>query len=313
MENNFNIFFNKTNLPHASMLISSDDVALDEASLYLAKIVMCDKSGDDDCIICQKIDHLNHADVLSFPQEKDVISVEEMLKIVDESYSLPYESRAKVFILKNFEKISTLAQNKLLKTLEEPPKNVYFILCTKNAMATLPTIMSRCQKIYLPKYDDEKILKAISGFELSNNQKQDVVGFCDGAIRRAQEFCEKENFFEIVDFCFKLFLEYTSSSKAILYAKTMYALKDDFDLFLYLYNQILGDVLKTKLNVLSEVKNKHRLDDYKKICESFSYRSLCEIAAYLSEINERLIRNCNQNIIVDNFLMKILEEKTKWQ
>ena len=129
----------------------------------------------------------------------------------------------------------------------------------------------------------------------------------------AQEFCEKDNFFDIVDFCFKLFLEYKNSSKAILYAKTLYALKDDFNLFINIYDKILSDVLLAKLNLFGEVKNKGRLSEYQEISKAFSYKAICEIAKYLSEINERIIRNCNQNIVVDNFLMKILEEKAKWQ
>lgn len=313
MKNNFNTLFNKTNLPHANIFVSQDDVALSEASLCFAKLVLCDSSGDDDCIICQKIDHLNHADVLIFPQEKDVISVEEMLKVVDESYTLPYEGAAKVFILKNFEKTTTLAQNKLLKTLEEPSKNVYFVICVKNEMAILPTISSRCQKVYLPKYENEQVLDAIKSYDLTEEQKNDVVGFCGGAIKLAKDYCEKENFFEIVDFCFKLFLEYKSSSKAVLYAKTLYGLKDDFKLFLNIFNSIISDVLSTKLGVLQEIKNKQRIKMYEQIGQEFSYQALCEIAVYLTEINERLIRNCNQSIIVDNFLMKILEEKAKWQ
>lgn len=313
MKTNFEKMFNKENMPHANIFISLDDVALSEASLCFAKLVLCEHGGNDDCIVCKKIDHLNHADVLVFPQEKDSIGVEEMLKVVEESYSLPYEGKAKVFVLKNFEKTMASAQNKLLKTLEEPPKNVYYVLCAKNEMAILPTIMSRCQKFYLPKYDDEEVMKAISDYDLSENRIKDVVGFCGGAIKLAKDYCEKENFFDIVDFCFKLFLEYKNSSKAILYAKTLYGLKEDFKLFLSIYNQIIRDVVNTKLGVLSEVRNKSRIDDYEKIGKEFSYKALSEIAAYLTEINERLIRNCNQNIIVDNFLMKILEEKTKWQ
>lgn len=313
MKNNFSSIFNKTNLPHAAILISGDDVSLSEASLCFAKLVHCPNNGEDECIICKKIEHKNHADVLIYPQEKENISVEEMLQVVEESYTLPYESQAKVFILNNFEKTTALAQNKLLKTLEEPPQNVYFVICVKNEMAVLPTIMSRCQKFYLQKYDEQSILDAIKDYDLTESQKQDVVGFCGGAIQEAKNFCEKENFFEIVDFCFDLFQNYTSSSKAVLYAKTLYGLKDDFRLFLKIYNNILSDVLNTKLKLVSEVKNKNRINEYQKISENYSYRALCEIAKYLNEINERLMRNCNQSIIVDNFLMKILEEKTKWQ
>lgn len=312
MTNNFNIYFKKENMPHAIMLISSDEQALNEASLCLSKIVMCD--GDEkDALICQKIEHCNHADVLIFPQEKNVISVEEMLKIVDESFSLPYESESKVLILNNFEKTTAAVQNKLLKTLEEPTRSVFLIICVKNEMAVLPTIASRCQKIRLPVYKNEQILEAIKDYNLTEEQKQDVVAVCDGSIKRAKEFCEKENFFDMLDFSYKLFSEYKNSSQAIYYAKVLYSYKEDFNLFLYLYSQILTDVLHAKLNMESLVKNKRRLNLLFEVAQSFPKRAIVEITKYLSQLNERILRNCNQNIIVDNFLMKILEEKAKWQ
>ena len=311
MENNFNFYFKKNSLPHAIVLLSVDEMALGEASTYFCKLILC--GDENDVLISKKIEHKNHADVLFFPQEKDVISVDEMLKIVEEAYVCPYESNSKIFVLNNFENTSVLAQNKLLKTLEEPPQNVYFVLNVKNEQLVLPTIMSRCQKIYLPKFDKQKIAESLSEFNLSYEQKQDIISYSNGAIKKAKDFALKENFFEILDFCFEMLKNYKSSSKAILYAKTLYSFKDDFLLFLNLFNIMIEDVIYLKLNLNSLIKNNQRLNDYKLISKEYSINALTEISKYLSLMSEKLKRNCNQNIIIDNFLMKILEEKTKWQ
>lgn len=311
MENNFNFYFKKNNLPHAIVFLSVDEMALSEASTYFCKLILCDDENSD--LISKKIEHKNHADILFFPQEKDVISVDEMLKIVEEAYVCPYESNSKIFVLNNFENTSVLAQNKLLKTLEEPPQNVYFVLNVKNEQLVLPTIMSRCQKIYLPKFDNQKIQESLSEFNLTDEQKQDIISYANGAMKKAKDFALKENFFEILAFCFELLKNYKTSSKAILYAKTLYSLKDDFLLFLNLFNKILEDVIYFKLGLNFLIKNNQRLSDYEVIAKEYKINALTEISKSLSLINEKLKRNCNQNIIIDNFLMKILEEKTKWQ
>ena len=60
------------------------------------------------------------------------------------------DSKYKVYILGRFDECTIQAQNKILKTLEEPPQNVIFILTCNNDLAVLPTIRSRSKKINEP-------------------------------------------------------------------------------------------------------------------------------------------------------------------
>ncbi|MBR1925825.1 MAG: hypothetical protein IJ837_03100 [Clostridia bacterium] len=304
----------KGSLPHSIMLISEDKHNLSEASFYFAKMVLCESDVvDNTCLNCRKINHLSHADVMIYPAEKQSISVEEMVALTQDVYLSPYESNSKVYILNNFSETNALSQNKLLKTLEEPPKNVYFVLNTTNEAKVLPTILSRCQKIYLPKYSFEDVLKFLEEKDFSSTQKNDIASFCSGSINRAKEFSENQNFFEILDFCFDMWKNLRSSSKVLPYASKLYNLKTDFKLFLYLYNSVLEDILNTKLNIFDLVKNKNRIEEYKIIATDFSEKALLLIAKELTKINEKLERNCNQNIVVDNFLLYVLEVRAKWQ
>ena len=86
-------------------------------------------------------------------------------------YVAPYEGDRKVYIISKFDEINPSVANKLLKTLEEPPKGVTFLLLVKNDSKVLQTLLSRSQKFYLEGYRIEQtanILKdeGLSSFEL---------------------------------------------------------------------------------------------------------------------------------------------------
>jgi DNA polymerase-3 subunit delta' len=71
---------------------------------------------------------------------------EEVNELIEESYLKPIEGDKKIFIVNRAESINHVAQNKLLKTLEEPPKGVHIIMGATNEHALLPTIKSRVKK-----------------------------------------------------------------------------------------------------------------------------------------------------------------------
>lgn len=96
------------------------------------------------CYNCKSIETGNSLDVA----EIDAAShngVEDARILVEQSHFRPVKSRYKVFILDESHCLSTQAFNALLKCLEEPPKQVVFILCTTETHKIMPTIASRCQ------------------------------------------------------------------------------------------------------------------------------------------------------------------------
>ncbi len=304
----------KQDLSHSIMLISPDTFALKQGSLYIAKLLMCETPNCvGECTICQKIEHNNHADVMIFPKEKDSIAVEEMLSIVDSVLVSPYESDKKVYILNSASKINPLAQNKLLKTLEEPPENVYFILNVESEAKILPTILSRCRKIYLESYEALEIEKKLEPFKLSDSQKNEIIAYSRNSIQKALEYAEKDNFFDILEFVYDIWQNMRHSSHMLKFASKLYSLKNDFKILLNLYGEVLEDIVYEKLGEFGLVKNKSKMEWYKIVANDFSCGALIKIANNLPKINQKLERNCNINIVIDNFLLMVLEERVKCQ
>ena len=115
----------------------------------LAKAVNCldPQQGDpcEQCAICVSINEGRNLDII----ELDAASnrgVEEIREIREKVNFQPAQNRRKVYIIDEAHMLTREASNAFLKTLEEPPGHVIFILCTTEADRLLPTILSRCQR-----------------------------------------------------------------------------------------------------------------------------------------------------------------------
>ncbi len=161
----------KSSLSHAYLLVGPPRVGKMTLARNLAQAVNC--QGEEPpcgkCISCQRIAGGKHSDVWTIgllTGEKAEISIDQVREIRSAANLPPYEGKSKVFILDGAEHLSAEASNCLLKTLEEPPPQVLFLLLTAKEKLLLPTIASRCQRIELrplPLSLTEKALVEMAG------------------------------------------------------------------------------------------------------------------------------------------------------
>ena len=134
-----------------------------------AKALMCGDAGPDGacgiCANCKYFDNFTTPDVTRVYEPTDTKMVKvDFIKdnVVAESYLKPQFARTKTFII-DFDYLGVESQNALLKSLEEPRKDVVFILTSSNTDTVLDTVMSRVTEIKLDPYSDgelEQIVKA---------------------------------------------------------------------------------------------------------------------------------------------------------
>lgn len=114
----------------------------------LAKALNCEAGVGrqcNHCSNCLSIIEGTHPDVLEIDAASNN-GVDQARELVEQVKYSPIKGRYKVYIIDEVHMMSTGAFNALLKTLEEPPDNVIFILCTTEPHKVLPTILSRCQR-----------------------------------------------------------------------------------------------------------------------------------------------------------------------
>ena len=170
------IKLNKT--PNAYLLTGIRGVGKTTTARLIAKALNCEKNKDTKaicseqkfCATCQEIINSNHIDIL----EMDAASktgIDDIRELIENSKYSPTSAKFKIFIIDEVHMLSKQAFNGLLKTLEEPPPSLKFILATTEVRKIPVTILSRCQRFDLKRVSVEQLclhLKKISDKEGGN-------------------------------------------------------------------------------------------------------------------------------------------------
>jgi DNA polymerase III subunit gamma/tau len=166
---------------HAYLFCGTRGTGKTSVAKILAKVVNCENPVDgspcNECSMCQSINRQTAMNVIEIDAASNN-GVDNIREIVDEVQYSPTEGKYKVYIIDEVHMLSTGAFNALLKTLEEPPAYVIFILATTEAHKIPITILSRCQR-----YDFKRITIDIIAARLNELIKKEGVEAEEKAIR----------------------------------------------------------------------------------------------------------------------------------
>lgn len=293
----------KQNISKSILLYSKDKFYADMFSKMLAILLLND--GE----FCENENYVkvmanSHPDVKTYPQ-KDKLLVADSEEIVMESYIKPIFSDKKIFIIRNIDNSMESAQNKLLKVLEEPPQNVYFIITCFNPNLLLPTIKSRCNKIELAKIDKNLIMEAIK----DNDNKSLITAISDGHLGRAIELAKNNEINQIFELALSIVTKMKSSKMVLSFSNKINNFKDDLTLLIEIFCMILEDMLFIKTVRYDYLKFKEYRKDLEEVIDEYSVKAICEIQNNVNKALKEISYNGNIVLIIENLLLNILEVK----
>lgn len=302
-------------LRHAYLITGAPGTGRRSLALELAKAVNCLKPPSpgefcDECRVCKQINKLQQPDLsIIEPEVEGAMIKVDQVREVQHSLSLaPFEARYRVALLRNFHLANANAQNALLKTLEEAPRQVILLLTADSAENVLPTIASRCEILRLRPLSVPALEQALQ--ERWNFNPEDArlfahlaAGRVGKAISLAADRAGLEQRKSWLDDYIHLFG---------LNIRERFALTDSIsrsrDLLrpeLQTWLTYTRDLFLVSTSASTPLTNIDREQEIRQLASALDCQSVLEIMKSLQFSLEALDQNANLKLLVDNLLLDL--------
>ena len=317
---------------HAYLFNGGRGTGKTTSAKILARAVNCLNPQDgepcNECEICKEILDGSLTDVVEMDAASNN-SVEDIRSIRDEVNFLPTKAKYRVYIIDEVHMLSVGAFNALLKTLEEPPAHVKFILATTEPQKLPTTILSRCQRFDFKKISEEDIIKRLrvickdAEIEIDEDALKLISVLAEGAMRDAisiLERCYQESSEKVTSQIVKELVGIPSLvtinkiTSGIINNDEITSLdaiddvlKDGKDLYNFLWEVIkyVKDILVFKATNKLELYSAEEIEEIKKLADKATKERLLQIIYQLSELENNIKWSAQKTIMFQTGIIKL--------
>ena len=288
------------NLSHAQLISGEDGIGKSILAEILGKLIL---NGD-----------LNreYVDIINYRPSKASFGVDDVREIIDEVNKKPFEGDKKVIIIHQGNKLTIQAQNALLKTIEEPPTEVYIIILCESLELILDTIKSRCEIYKLTPLTKDELYKyiAIKGYDYSEEEKSSAIAFSEGIPGRIDRYFSDTELQELRDKIVDLLLQLTNNEiEAILEKEEqLVSYKQNKEEVINVLSSFIRDILVNK-EVYNEnlIINRDKIKEIERLTNEMSFKKLNKMILSLQEARKNIKNNVSWAMTVKIMLMDFME------
>ncbi len=301
---------NSSRLSHAYLFVSDDENYLKTFVEKVCKLFININESQNIEKNEMRIDKRLHPDVKFYGENKP-INAETATEIVEASSYSPFKADKKIFVLFNAGEMNEASQNKILKTIEEPPANTFFILACTSTTKILQTILSRVKQIELDVLSTEVITRMLETAGI-NKEKASIFASCsNGNASFAEKLAGDEGFVEFFNQVVSCFFEINGSRDVLKYSSIFNSKTTDknefFDVALIVAHDLQMILAKKPELVLS----KNIIAKLNVICSMLNLDMVGVLIDSIINAKKKLHFNVNSTAVIDDFLFKIAEVKVK--
>ena len=317
---------------HAYLFNGGRGTGKTSSAKILARAINCLNPQDgepcNECEICKEALNGSLTDIVEMDAASNN-SVEDVRQIREEVNFLPTKAKYRVYIIDEVHMLSTGAFNALLKTLEEPPEHVKFILATTEPQKLPATILSRCQRFDFKQVSNENIIKRLKivcdeiKVEITQEALNLIAVLAEGGMRDAlsilerclQEGDSKIDEDKVKDLVGIPKLEYINKivssiiendvNSAIEVIDNVTADGKDIQNFLWEIIKYVKDILVYKASKKLEIYSQQEIDNIKELSEKITKEKLLCIIYTLSKLENDIKYSSQKNVLFQVEIIKL--------
>jgi DNA polymerase-3 subunit delta' len=301
---------------HAYLFYGPKGTGKVQMALSLAQALFCmSPAGDGDacggCVNCRRIEHGNHPDVYRVEPDGASIKIEQIRQLQKDTTYRASESKRKVYIIENAEKLTPQAANSLLKFLEEPSPGVTAILTTDHRHALLPTVLSRVQLVPFYPFTREEMKIQLAEEAVPEPIIQIVSQMMVG-LEEGKQLCHSESFAHVRSVVIQLMKETMQRSTYALISLHEKWFKadrweDQMDIFLDLIICWLRDLVHIKSHKTNLIVYIDHLSTLQQQAIQWSFIQIVQAMEHVVDTKKRLRAHANAQLTLERLFIKLQE------
>ncbi len=267
-------------IAHSYMVISEDKETSDNFISCMLQTIYCKShNACGICAECTRLEHDNNPNVYKLKKDS-AIKVDDIKELIADTSITAVENNYKTYVIYNAESMNEASQNKLLKTIEEPPFGVIIILAVKSEASMLQTIKSRTKKIYLNVWDNATIAKELTKIGINSENIELAVKFSKGNFTDAKSLATDKNFQSAYKNMIDLLTGYTSTTLINKYIKYLGNDKEEFSYYLAIIEGIISGTME---DIINNIPNP--------LASSYNIATLANLTDLIIDTTKRLNSN----------------------
>ncbi|MCG8402042.1 MAG: DNA polymerase III subunit delta' [Firmicutes bacterium] len=292
---------------HAYLFFGPPGVGKKTAGLAFARALLCPSGDGDacgDCDDCVRSGRGAHPDLHVVRPDGASIKIKQLRGVRDGTTLTSFGEGRQVFLVEQAEKMTVEAANCILKTLEEPPGGVVFILVTDDPAGMPPTVLSRCQCLRFNVLTMDEVLRIITRTSGAGDRAGLAAALAGGSPGRALALLEGTGDRDRV---VELALGLTGQRRPGVPAPPEEpANREEAQVFVRHITVLFRDVMVRQQTGAEDLLiNIDRREDITALAGAYDRREVLDILITAEETDRRLAGNVNQRLALDSLLLKI--------
>lgn len=290
----------------------------------MAQYLLCERENKPcgECPSCVRVRESTHPDVLTVQPGVPVsplvdagrktIPVEDIREVIAITGRHTYEGGRRIVMIRQADKMTTAAQNALLKTLEEPVEGTIFLLMTDAPETLLPTIVSRCRALKLHPWPDEVVLTTLRRRGVPEERAREALHVCGGSIGRAIDVAADEAYWQRRQEVMRDFFAIPDRSEILRVSSAWRERKDASD---ELLNDV-EDMIRSLMLVRLKQRDESALGEYpapwQRMAKEAELDAFARLMDAVAEARQLRASQVTWQAVAEKLLLRMMEERNRW-